>query len=629
MKKFVLVLGLIAISLRMGAQDYAVSLIADSLKEKAYSVIRDYNVDVHISSLKQGKVTYRMVATVLKEEGKGAADFVYFSDMFRELDHFEGELYDAEGSKLFSIKKSDLKKTNLSDELASDEKTFFYDCSREIYPFTVVYEWSVKYNRGFLSFPSFMPVTEFNQSVEKTQYTLWLPEDMKMDAKANGMKEEPVLQEVKGEIARQWKLSGIKALEHEPLGPSLGQLAPRLYVKPMNFVYDGYAGGQSTWEELSAWQHSLMDGRDQLTPELEAQIKALVKDTDSDYEKVRKLYAYLGENMRYVSIQLGIGGLQPMKATETARLGFGDCKALSFYLKVMLQLVGIESEYVVISTSNNRLYADYPNVQQMNHVILKVPLKERTLWLECTNPFLPFGYIHGDIAGHDALIVRPQKGGLERLPDYADSLHMQNNHVEVDWTDASQTNVRVIRTSYLTQYESASVLLHKKTEEQKDYIRRKLKLTRAVVGKVELSEKQDSFPTLTERYDLKAMYGNKNGNRFFVPVNPFRQEPFRVSDHNRTQDIFIGYGYMDCDTIKINLPENYVVEAQPSDVDMNCIFGRITSCIRVENGSITIVQRLYRRKGRYSFKKIDELIEFGDAIKKAYNGKIILKKMNK
>lgn len=626
MKKIAFILGFIAISLQSRTQDYAVSLIADSLRENACSVIRDYRVHVDILSFKQGEATYRMVATVLNKEGKGAADFVFFSDLFRELGGFEGELYDAEGEKLFSIKKSDLKKTNLSDELATDEKTFFYDCPREIYPFTVVYEWKVKYNRGFLSFPSFFPITEFNQSLEKAQYTLSIPDDMEMDVKTSGMNVEPVLQTVKRGISRQWNLSGIKAFEHEPLGASLGQLAPRLYAKPMNFVYDGYPGAQSTWEELSAWQHSLMDGRDQITPELEAEIKALVKDTDSDYEKVKKLYAYLGENMRYVSIQLGIGGLQPMEAAETARLGFGDCKALSFYMKVMLKLLGIESEYVVISTSNSRLYADYPNAQQMNHVILKVPLKERTLWLECTNPFLPFGYIHGDIAGHDALIVSPQGGGLERLPDYADSLHVQSNQVVVDWTDASQTNVQVTRTSYLTQYESASFLLRRNPEDRKDYIRRKVKLTRAVIGKVELFEKQDSFPTLTERYDLKAMYGNKNGNRFFVPINPFRQEPFRVTGNKRTQDIFIGYGYMDCDTIKINLPDNYEVETRPSDVDMNCIFGSITSRVRVENGSVTIVQQLYRRKGRFSYKKIDELIAFGEAIKKAYNGKIILKK---
>ena len=383
---------------------------------------------------------------------------------------------------------------------------------------------------------------------------------------------------------------------------------------------------KSTWENLSAWHHSLLIGRDVLTPELQAQIKSLVKDTDSNYEKVKKLYTYLGENMRYVSIQLGIGGLQPMKASETARMGFGDCKALSYYLKVMLAQVGIESEYVIISTTHSKLYDNYPNVQQMNHVILKVPLKERTLWLECTNPFIPFGYIHESIAGHDALIVRPNGGGLERLPYYADSLHIQTYRVVVDLTDSSQTNAQVTCTSHLSQYESTSILLRKKPEDRKDIIRRKLNLTRAIVDKIDIFEKQDSFPTLVERYNIKSMYGNKNGNRFFLPVNPFRQEPFRLSEHERSQQIVMSYGYVDRDTIIVNIPNNYVIETKPKDMKMSCSFGQISSRIQIQENKMIIIQELRRYKGIYPPEKIKELIIFSEAIRKAYNAKVILKK---
>ena len=89
----------------------------------------------------------------------------------------------------------------------------------------------------------------------------------------------------------------------------------------------------------------------------------------------------------------------------------------------MLKELGIASTYTIISTTNERLLPDFSSANQMNHVILQVPLPQDTLWLECTNPSLPFGYVHQDIAGHDALLIEPDGGKMCRLPTYPDSLN--------------------------------------------------------------------------------------------------------------------------------------------------------------------------------------------------------------
>ena len=148
-------------------------------------------------------------------------------------------------------------------------------------------------------------------------------------------------------------------------------------------------------------------------------------------EKIAAIYQYLASTTRYVSIQLGIGGLQPIAAADVNRTGFGDCKGLSNYMRAMLTELGIPSVYTVISTTNRRLLADFASANQNNHVILQVPLPNDTLWLECTNPTLPLGYVHHSIAGHDALLVGPNGGILCQLPTYADSLNTQVNNTLV------------------------------------------------------------------------------------------------------------------------------------------------------------------------------------------------------
>jgi hypothetical protein len=65
------------------AQEFSVSQIPDSLKENAYSVIRDYKMEVRMASPKEGEANFHITATILNKKGKSAADFVCLSDMFR------------------------------------------------------------------------------------------------------------------------------------------------------------------------------------------------------------------------------------------------------------------------------------------------------------------------------------------------------------------------------------------------------------------------------------------------------------------------------------------------------------------------------------------------------------------
>ena len=97
------------------------------------------------------------------------------------------------------------------------------------------------------------------------------------------------------------------------------------------------------WQSFGAWQRELREGRDALPDALRREVHALTDTLTTPREKVRALYDYLGATTRYESIQLGIGGLQPMPAAEVFRTKFGDCKALASYLRALLAECGIAS----------------------------------------------------------------------------------------------------------------------------------------------------------------------------------------------------------------------------------------------------------------------------------------------
>lgn len=628
MKQMLYIFILSVIPLLVDAQtNYKVNTIPDSLKTNAHSVVRSFDINMTMSSPQQGECSYKQVITILDKEGKSNSGFECYTDNFRTLNDFSGELYNADGQRISKIKKSDLKSTDISEGLASDDKTYFYECPQENYPFTVVYEWKIKYRNGMLSFPTFFPISNYNQSLQSACYTLSVPQNIGIQHRLNQKFNIPLTEKSIGEAHIYcWNFPSQSAIEPEEFLPPFINLIPNLYVEPISFSYGNYDGRQQSWQELADWNYSLQNERDILPEAVQSKIKEMTASLSGDYEKVRKLYQYLGETTRYVSIQLGIGGLQPMTVADVARLGFGDCKALSFYMKAMLQVIGIPSIYTPVSTQNKKLSTDYPSIAQMNHVILCVPLKEETLWLECTNPSIPFGYIHEDIAGHDALLAENNKGRIATLPDYPDSLNLQTYHALIELTDGPQTKAIVTCTSYLSQYESRYAILKKKNEDQINDIRKRVKLPQAQITDVKIKEIPDRSPSITEEYTLTALYGTKSGNRFFVPLTPFREVPFTVTKKERKQDIYLHYGYLDQDTLQIKLPDNYQLESKPKDVNESFPFGSITSSVNVENHTITIRQSLHIKKGIYKPSQITELASFEQAIKRAYNSKIILKK---
>mgnify|MGYP001126063175 FL=1 len=98
--------------------------------------------------------------------------------------------------------------------------------------------------------------------------------------------------------------------------------------------------------------------------------------------------------MRYISVQIGIGGWKPISAEEVDENKYGDCKGLTNYTKALLRTVGIESNYCVVSAGSEikDISEDFPSMQG-NHVILNIPQEGKSdLWLECTSQDTPFNF---------------------------------------------------------------------------------------------------------------------------------------------------------------------------------------------------------------------------------------------
>ena len=612
------------------SRNFAVSEIPDSLKENANAVVRFMNIDFEYRSERRAIERRSYAITVLNRDGQGAGSFVALGDQFRSLNSFSARLYDANGRFLRRFRMSDVRRTELSDGLADDAVRYFFNLETPSFPVTIHYEYEINWRNSVFFFPSFVPQPGFSLAVQTATYRLNIPADLRIRKRAfNAMPEIPQTTERRGQKTLTWQVENLRAIQQEIFAPEFRDLAPILFVLPESFIFDGVRGTITDWESFGKWAYSLFEGRNVLPQDFQNQIIEMTQDAPNDRERVRILYDFLGETTRYVSIQLGIGGYQPRSAADVLRTGFGDCKALAFFLKSMLEVIGIPSYYVVIRSDrrNKRLLYDFPSFFELNHAILQVPLENDTLWLESTNPNIPFGFIHNSIAGSDAIKITSTGGQFVRLPDYPDSLNVDKNVAKVKLNSDGSAEIASIKEFHVKRYNDNFGFNLLRTNEQIDRLRQGINLPNATIHSVRVTEDRSPLPSYRIEYDWQTpLYGTRTGNRLFLPVNPFRRQITWFARAERTHNIHIWEGFKDIDNIFISIPDDFEIESLPTQVYLSTAYGNFSSLVVPQNDGIKIKQSFYFPQGIHCVSEYAEIRAFIEQINVAYSGRIILRR---
>lgn len=600
------------------------------LTANADAIINSFNATYVQTDLNNATYKVTEVITILNKQGEEFGYFYKFGDKFTELKYFSGVIKNAGGKIVKKVGKKDLTISSMSEHLSTDDYKIAYFCKQPTYPYTVEYTYVQKFKDGIINYPPFIPAPSYRVAVEEANYTLELPLEAKARYKSNydfNHKDEIV----NNKQLITLSIKDLEAIDYEPASPTFRELFPLAFIAPAEFCFDSHCGNMSDWNKYGQWVYSLLKGKDDLPIEFVDNLKELVKGSKTDNEKVEILYKYLQDNTRYVSIQLGIGGYQPIEASKTWKSKFGDCKGLTNLMMSMLSAVGVESHYTVIRMSEREkeLYADFPNFNQANHVILFVPTDTDGIWLECTSSTTPFGYVHDQIAGHDALVITEKGGEMRKLPEYKSSQNRTDSKLEMSLDENGIATGTMSFVEHLSNYDnSKGSVMSNDRDRMVKYINGNIKLPKLVIGQITTSEVKSELPSCTLSSTFEAPdYANKTGSRLFVPICPLRKTNYNVfSASKREHDIDLIRGFSESDTIVIQVPEMYVAESLPKDIELETDFGIFKSSISFENNKISYSQYTEIYPGRYGKERYKDLKDFFVKINNAINRKVVVKK---
>jgi tetratricopeptide (TPR) repeat protein/transglutaminase-like putative cysteine protease len=171
-----------------------------------------------------------------------------------------------------------------------------------------------------------------------------------------------------------------------------------------------------SWEELGAWYGSLERDRRQPNDAIKGEAEELVQGKTDDMAKVKALYEYVSRNIRYVSLSFGLGRYQPHAASEVLSNSYGDCKDKNTLLAALLAAEGFQATSVLIG-SQHELDPEIPSPSQFDHVITRVSVDGKDIWLDSTNGVAPFRMLSAPLRDKQALAIPPDgKAGLVRTP---------------------------------------------------------------------------------------------------------------------------------------------------------------------------------------------------------------------
>jgi hypothetical protein len=623
---------LIAGSHAFAQTNYDVSLISKNLVPYASAVVRNQSV---YTEVKDGFTTYqiRNAITVLNNNGDDIAHIVIFHDKSNIIKSLKGAVYDEFGKLSRKFAERDFEDVSAVNDfsLYEDSRVKHLIPSIGSYPYTIEYEYELR-SKQTLNIMDWEPNPQAGLAVESSTYTFACRPDFNIRYKEINMPAKVVVGSTKdGLKTYTWQVSNLKAIRNEPYSPITETYLSTVKIAPKDFVYGGIPGSYTNWNELGRWNYEkLLANRQTLPPETVRQVKELTAGLTDVKQKAKKIYEYMQGKTHYISIQVGIGGYQPFPASEVDRLNYGDCKGLVNYTQALLKAADIDSWYCVVQAGSDKvkMLPDFASMDQGNHIILCLPLKNDTTFLECTSQKIPFGFLSDFTDDRTVLACTPAGGKLMHTPKYSAAENLQTR--KAGFTIAPDGELSgSMQTIYKgTQYDNPESLVGETPIEQLKILKRMYSyITNLNIEKFDLKQDKTTMPVATENIKLSASdFASTDNGKLYFSLNPLNRLHSIKDVRNRVNPVYINRGYTDEDEIVYNLPAGYRADIEPVNIKVQKPFGNFTATAVVSDGKLIYKRKVQIIDGTYDKDIFPDLVEFYQTIADADNYNVTLVK---
>ncbi len=435
-------------------------------------------------------------------------------------------------------------------------------------------------------------------------------------------------------ITHRWELKDQEAL------PVSDKVRDKAYYAPHIVpIVRSYEKGDSLQpvltdlDHLYAWYRDLVEEPlSQGAPKLEPVVDSLVKGVEKEEEKVKRIYYWVKDNIRYIAIENGLGGFVPRPASKVYQRGYGDCKDMSTLIKKMLEYAGIESHLTWVGTRSIPYeYEELPTPSVDNHMILTyIDPDGEPRFLDATNPDLEYPYPTPFIQGKKALVGKG-KGAYEvmEIPKVPASTSKYEETMHLSLEDGVLTGSSEASLEGYLGMDARRFFLRdlQRSEKEKVSLYMQMGNNKFSVTDHEVKGVEDRDENVKIEMDYRIPdYITKSGDEIYLTLI---LNKVRVKKMKKEKDVGKGilFKNLQVQHIFLEIPEGYEVSHIPEKKEY--IDDRFEISVSYEQISPDTVRADYRYAQRFLYLPPDHRKEWNEHIrvyKKARNNYLILKK---
>ncbi len=615
-------------SVKTFSQNYAVSEIPEELKKDANYVVRNNSSEYIIKAENNIELKKKIIISILSKAGEGGS-YVYIPyDKYSKISDIKIRVLDENGKQIKTYSKSDLNDVSQSDDsyLYSDDRSLRMRIIHPVYPYTIETSYTER-SSDTVFLPVLQPYMDENVSVENWSVEFKNESGIKLRKKVTEASFGKAEISESGNTLRA-AYKNLPVYRDENYSPD-----QRVVVSKVEFALDraclkGICGDFSNWNSFANWYKGLLDPVSVITPEIQQEVNAL-NLTGTVSEKVQKIYQYMQSKTRYVFVAIGIGGWQPMPADEVRKKGYGDCKALTNYMRVLLKAAGIPSYYSVIySDKTAKIFdKDFPKMDG-NHVILCVPTENGNIWLENTSQKIAFNHLSYGTMDRNVIIVKDDSAELIDTPK---SLSENNKEVLRIKANISADNTLDIASSFNFSggmYDMFLPLISLSPTEQKDALKRRYDYLQ--FSSIDMTNLTNDRNEAKINFDLNFKadnYSKSLGSDIYFRAIPFLDSDFHLESTDRKLPIEIPFGFTDDYEIEYTIPDTHKFAETLAPVKIDSEFGSFSMEFINQDKKLLVKRKFMLKKGTFPADKVSDYINFRKKTNKVDHTKILITKL--
>jgi transglutaminase-like putative cysteine protease len=396
-------------------------MLRKKFKEDSYAAV----TMVQHYTFEKGKNEFKQPVVTVKEEGsvefialKDIALFQYykFHNRFIKLNSFYR--YDKFQRKYVQTGKKGF------DRSVTDDNIFFDDSRMQLYTFRFLEKgkmarltWENEFTDGkYLTrnfFTDYFPVVE---KLIEFEVPAWL--EIAFIEKNFGKYKIDKSQRSSGKnMIYTFRVKDVPAIKVETSDLGSAYTEPHIIIQIKSFEDNGQKTDLfKTTKDLYNWYSHLYRQAGNDVTSLKSQVSTLIAGKKTDEDKIRAIYYWVQDNIRYIAYEDGFSGYIPAKAQDVLSEKYGDCKGMANLLTEMLKQAGYNAHFTWIGTRHIPYDHSVPAMCVDNHAITTLYFQGKEYFLDGTEKFEPFGENAYRIQGKSALIEKGDNFEEKKVP---------------------------------------------------------------------------------------------------------------------------------------------------------------------------------------------------------------------